>query len=68
MTEYQDKQATREMGTSEWSFVGHPYEEGIEDESWRVYQTESGELFAVDTQSDRMSFEVYENEGEFLVY
>ena len=69
MTEYQDIQATRHLNTNEFYFIGHPYEDGVEDETWSIYQTDGGEMFAVDNHSDKMSFEVYTtDEGEFLVY
>ena len=64
MTEYQDKIATRELGTSEWFYIGD-----TEDGKSRVYQTNNGDMFATSTEDDRISFEVYMNdEGEFLAY
>ena len=65
MSEYQDIQAVKEYGTSEWSYVGQDEECG----RLKVYQTNSGELFAIDPDSETaISFEVYEDEGIFTVY
>ena len=65
MSEYQDIQATKTYNTTEWHFVGFG---GENEDGWRVYQTNNGDLFAVDAESDRMSFEVYNEDGIFIIY
>ena len=64
MTKYQEKMAKRELGTSEWYYIGD-----TEDGKSKVYQTEAGDMFATGMEDDRISFEVYTNDdGEFLAY
>ena len=65
MTEYQDIQARINYGTSEWYFIGFS---GENEDGWKVYQTDNGDLFAVDTKSDDIAFEVYDEDGIFTVY
>jgi len=64
MTEYQDITATNELNTTNWYYVGT----SRDDNNWEVFQTNRGELFAIDTNSDNITFEVYEEDAEFLVY
>ncbi len=65
MTEYQDKQVTRELNTSDWFYVGDDID-GI----FKVYQINAGDYFAIDMRSDiKISYEVCQNDdNEFEVY
>ena len=67
MTEYQEVKASKELGTESWFFVGYAGKEERED-GWKVYQTNSGVLFAACPDGTKMSFEVYSEDNVFLVY
>jgi len=65
MSEYQDLTAVQELGTENWVFVGV----GSNNEEWTIYETNNGELFAINTENEYgITFDVYEENGEFLVY
>ena len=62
MTENQDLKVLKEFGANaKWCYVGDAGE-------WPVYQVDgTWDLFATDPDSDKVSFEVYEENGEFVV-
>lgn len=62
MTEKQDIKATKELGTSEWSYVG----ESISGK-YKVYETNDCRLFATGN-NEYISFEVIEDNCNFTVY
>ena len=67
MSENQVLQVIEELGTDKFYFVGKGREED-NMECWSVYQTEDKyQLFAVD-DDEHVIFEVYEEDGEFLIY
>ena len=69
MTEYQDKQAVRNLGTDEWFFIGYEEDETEDTAKMRIYQTNAGDMFAVGIDDDYISFEVVmDDDGQFLVY
>lgn len=62
MTEKQDIKITKHFGTSFWYY--------LEDcETWKVYETCKGDLFAISKISEKVSFDVYHDEDEeFVIY
>jgi len=69
MTEKQDKIVQKELGTSNWSFVGFASDDdGNEDGNCKVYQTSRNDFFAIRKNSDKVFFDVYEDNGVFTVY
>jgi hypothetical protein len=57
MTEAQDIKASKELGTEQWYFVG--FDGTNEDGEHKIYETDKGDLFAVNQKTGKMSFEVY---------
>ena len=69
MTEFQDKQAVKNLGTDEWFFIGYEEDKTEDTATMKIYQTNAGDMFAVAIHRDYISFEVVtDDDGEFLVY
>jgi len=51
----QEKEIVKRTGEKKWCLVDEVGE-------WKIYKTESGELFAISTDGEDISFEVYPNE------
>jgi len=74
MTEFQDTQITKALNCSSWSMIEDDRADG-----WKVYQADNSDntLFAIDTNSNKVSFDVYEADeddkldgidSEFVIY
>lgn len=61
MTEKQDVKITKYFGTSQWYYLGdYGY--------WKVYETHDGDLFAVSTTSNKVSYDVsYGDDEDFII-